>query len=70
MKKIISAALCVVMTLLLSVTAYAGAPSPFEEFEELMNTGGDFMIWVYIAGGAAALALIVGIIIIVTGKKK
>lgn len=70
MKKIISAALCVVMTLLFSVTAYAGAPSPFEEFEELMNTGGDFMIWVYIAGGAAALALIVGIIIIVTGKKK
>lgn len=70
MKKIISAVLCVVMTLLFSVTAYAGAPSPFEELEELMNTGGDFMIWVYIAGGAAALALIVGIIIIVTGKKK
>ncbi len=70
MKKLISAVLCAVMPFLLSVTAYAGAPSPLEGLEELMNTGGDFMIWVYIAGGAAALALIVGIIIIVTGKKK
>ncbi len=46
------------------------AENEFEEFEEMMHTGGDFIIWVYIAGGAAALALIVGIIILVTGKKK
>ncbi len=70
MKKIVSAALCAVMPFLFSVTAYAGAPSPLEGLEEMMNTGGDFMIWVYVAAGAAALALIVGIIIIVTGKKK
>ena len=70
MKKFISAALGAAMPFLLSVTAFAGAPSPFEEFEEMMHTVGDFIIWVYIAGGAAALALIVGIIILVTGKKK
>ena len=70
MKKIVSAALCAVMPFLFSITAFAGAPYPFEGLEEMMQTGGDFMIWVYIAGGAAALALIVGIIIIATGKKK
>ena len=70
MKKIVSAALCAVMPFLFSVPAFAGEPSPFVGLDEMMQTGGDFMIWVYIAGGAAALALIVGIIIIATGKKK
>ena len=36
MKKFISAALGAAMPFLLSVTAFAGAPSPFEEFEEMV----------------------------------
>ena len=67
MKKFFSALIAAATPFILAVTAYAGAPSPEEGIAEMFESGG---VWVFIAGGAAVVALVVGIIVIATGKKK
>lgn len=67
MKKIFSALLAAETPFMLAATAYAGAPSPAEGIAEMFESGG---VWIFIAGGAAVIALVVGIIVMVTGKKK
>lgn len=67
MKKIFSALVAAAIPFILAATAYAGAPSPAEGIAEMFESTG---VWVFIAGGAAVVALVVGIIVIATGKKK
>lgn len=70
MKKMLSAICASVMTFMLSVTAFAGAPEIFEKTGEIINTGGEGL-GIMIAAGAAALLAIAGIVFfIVSGKKK
>ena len=58
------------MSLVLSVTAFAGAPVLFEQPEGIINTGGEGL-GLMIAAGALALLAIGGIIFFfATGKKK
>lgn len=67
MKKIFSALVADAIPFILAATAYAGAPSPAEGIAEMFESA---EVWVFIAGGAAVVALVVGIIVIATGKKK
>lgn len=67
MKKLVSVMLGIITVLSLSVTAFAGAPSPLEQLSEMVQGGG---IWVIVAAGVALVALVAGIILFVTGKKK
>lgn len=70
MKRIISALCAFVMAFAFSVTAFAGAPSIFEETGEIINTGGEGL-GIMIAAGAAAVLAIAGIVFfVVSGKKK
>lgn len=67
MKKIVSVMLGIITVLSLSVTAFAGAPSPLEQLSEMMQGGG---IWIIVAAGIALVALVVGIVLLATGKKR
>ncbi len=69
MKKAFSALCAFLMSLMLSVTAFAGAPVLFENGSAI-NTGGEGL-GLMIAAGVAGLLAIVGIVVFfVTGKKK
>ncbi len=70
MKKVLALIISVLTPLVLSVSAFAGAPSILDSESEIINTGGDYMPVVYIAIGALALAVIAGIVLFVGGKKK
>lgn len=61
MKKAFSALLALCLILSLSVPAFASG---------IIATGGDFMLYVYIAIGVAAVALVGGFILLFAGKKK
>lgn len=61
MKKIFSALLALSLIFALAVPAFAAG---------IIATGGDYMIYVYIAIGVAAVTLIGGIVLFFTGKKK
>ena len=70
MKKVFSALCAFVMSFMLSVTAFAGAPVLFEESGEIINTGGEGL-WLMIGAGVLAVLAIGGIIFFfATGKKK
>lgn len=70
MKKFFAAAASFAVPFLLSVSAFAGAPSIFGDGGAAVNTGGDYMPVVYIAIGALALAVIAGLALFLGGKKK
>ncbi len=70
MKKIVASVLAFLMTALLSVPAFAGAPALFPDDSGFITTGGDFMPFVYIAVGVGGVVLILAIILFFTGKKK
>ncbi len=71
MKKLVSAVSAFLMSLIFSVTAFAGAPSLFTcEDSSIICTGGEGGIFVIIAIVAAVLAVIGGIIFFLTGKKE
>ena len=69
MKKAFSALCAYVMTLMLSVTAFAGAPSIFEESGEIINTGGEGL-WLMIGAGVLGVLAIAGIVYFFVGGKK
>ena len=70
MKKVFSALCAFVMSFMLSVTAFAGAPVLFEESGEIINTGGEGL-WLMIGAGVLAVLAVGGIIFFfATGKKK
>lgn len=69
MKKAFSALCAFLMSLMLSVTAFAGAPVLFEESGEIINTGGEGL-WLMIGAGVLGLLAIGGMIFFfVSGKK-
>jgi len=69
MKKVFSALCAFVMSFVLSVTAFAGAPVLFEETEGIINTGGEGL-WLMIGAGVLAVLAIGGMIyFFVSGKK-
>lgn len=69
MKKAFSALCAFAMSLMLSVTAFAGAPVLFEESGEIINTGGEGL-WLMIGAGVLGLLAIGGMIFFfVSGKK-
>ena len=69
MKKVFSALCAFVMSSMISVTAFAGAPVLFEQQGEIINTGGEGL-GLMIAAGALALLAIGGMIyFFVSGKK-
>ena len=69
MKKVFSALCAFVMSFMLSVTAFAGAPVLFEESGEIINTGGEGL-WLMIGAGVLAVLAVGGIIFFfVSGKK-
>ncbi|MGN0629149.1 MAG: LPXTG cell wall anchor domain-containing protein [Oscillospiraceae bacterium] len=70
MKKFFAAAAFAALPFMLSVNAFAGAPSLFGDGGEIVNTGGEYMPVVYIAIGALALAVLAGIALFIGGKKK
>ena len=70
MKKLVSLFLALAMVAISAVTAFAGAPVPFEDMDGVINTGGDFMVIMIIAIVAAVLAVVVGILVMFTGKKE
>lgn len=70
MKKFFAAAASAALPFMLSVSAFAGAPSIFGDGGEAVNTGGDYMPVVYIAIGAFALAVLAGVALFIGGKKK
>ena len=69
MKKAFSALCAFVMSLMLSVTAFAGAPVLFEETEGIVNTGGEGLGLMIGAGVLALLAIGGMIFFFVSGKK-
>ena len=69
MKKAFSALCAFMMSLMFSVTAFAGAPVLFEKSEGIINTGGEGL-GLMIGAGVLALLAIGGIIFFfVSGKK-
>ena len=69
MKKAFSVLCAFVMSLMFSVTAFAGAPVLFEQSEGIINTGGEGL-GLMIGAGVLALLAIGGIIFFfVSGKK-
>lgn len=70
MKKLVSLFFAIITVALSAVTAFAGAPDPFEGLDGVINTGGDFMTIMIIAIVAAVLAVVVGLLVIFTGKKE
>ena len=69
MKKAFSALCAFMMSLMFSVTAFAGAPVLFEQSEGIINTGG-VGLGLMIGAGVLALLAIGGIIFFfVSGKK-
>lgn len=69
MKKIVSMLFASVMSIMLSVTAFAGAPVLFEETGGIINTGGEGL-WLMIGAGVLGVLAIGGIIyFFVSGKK-
>ena len=70
MKKFFSVICAFIMTLILSVTSFAGAPVLFEQPEGIINTGGEGL-GLMIGAGVLALLAVGGIIFFfATGKKK
>ena len=70
MKKIFSALCAFMMSLMFSVTAFAGAPVLFEQPGGIINTGGA-VLGLMIGAGVLALLAIGGIIFFfVSGKKQ
>ena len=70
MKKIYSALCAFMMSLMFSVTAFAGAPVLFEQPGGIINTGGEGL-GLMIGAGVLALLAIGGIIFFfVSGKKQ
>ena len=69
MKKAFSALCAYVMTFMLSVTAFAGAPSIFEESGEIINTGGEGL-WLMIGAGVLGVLAIAGMVFFFVGGKK
>ena len=69
LKKTFSALCAFVMTFILSVTAFAGAPVLFENSEGIVNTGGEGL-WLIIGAAVLGLLAIGGMIFFfVSGKK-
>lgn len=69
MKKVFSALCAFATSLMLSVTAFAGAPVLFENSEGIVNTGGEGL-WLMIGAGVLGLLAIGGMIFFfVSGKK-
>ena len=69
MKKVFSALCAFMMSLMFSVTAFAGAPVLFEKSGEIVNTGGEGL-WLMIGAGVLAVLAIGGMIFFfVSGKK-
>ena len=69
MKKVFSAICAFMMSFMLSVTAFAGAPVLFEQSGEMINTGGEGL-WLMIGAGVLAVLAIGGMIFFfVSGKK-
>ena len=69
MKKVFSALCAFMMSFMLSVTAFAGAPVLFEQPEGIINTGGEGL-GLMIGAGVLALLAVGGIIFFfVSGKK-
>ena len=69
MKKAFSALCAFAMSLMLSVTAFAGAPVLFEQSGEMVNTGGEGL-WLMIGAGVLAVLAIGGMVFFfVSGKK-
>lgn len=69
MKKVFSAFCAFMMSLMLSITAFAGAPVLFEETEGIINTGGEGLGLMIGAGVLAVLAIGGMIFFFVSGKK-
>ena len=70
MKKVFSALCAFMMSFMLSVTAFAGAPVLFEQPEGIINTGGEGLGLMIGAGVLAVLAIGGIIFFFATGKKK
>ena len=69
MKKVFSALCAFATSIMLSVTAFAGAPVLFENSEGIVNTGGEGL-WLMIGAGVLGLLAIGGMIFFfVSGKK-
>lgn len=69
MKKIVSMLFASVMSIMLSVTAFAGAPVLFEQPDGIINTGGEGL-WLMIGAGVLGVLAIGGMIyFFVSGKK-
>ena len=69
MKKVFSAFCAFMMSLILSITAFAGAPVLFEQSEGIINTGGEGLGLMIGAGVLAVLAIGGMIFFFVSGKK-
>ena len=69
MKKAFSALCAFMMSLMFSVTAFAGAPVLFEQSEGIINTGGEGLGLMIGAGVLALLAIGGMIFFFVSGKK-
>lgn len=69
MKKIFSAVCAFAMSLMLSVTAFAGAPVLFEESGEIINTGGEGLGLMIGAGVLGVLAIGGMAYFFISGKK-
>ena len=69
MKKAFSVLCAFMMSLMLSITAFAGAPVLFEETEGIINTGGEGLGLMIGAGVLAVLAIGGMIFFFVSGKK-
>ena len=69
MKKVFSALCAFATSIMLSVTAFAGAPVLFENSEGIVNTGGEGL-WLMVGAGVLGLLAIGGMIFFfVSGKK-
>ena len=69
MKKVFSAFCAFMMSLMFSITAFAGDPVLFEETEGIINTGGEGLGLMIGAGVLAVLAIGGMIFFFVSGKK-
>lgn len=69
MKKTVSALCAFVMSFMLSVTAFAGAPVLFEQPDGIINTGGEGLGLMIGAGVLAVLAICGIVYFFVSGKK-
>lgn len=69
MKKFVSMLVASMISLMLSVTAFAGAPVLFEETEGIINTGGEGLGLMIGAGVLGVLAIGGIVYFFVSGKK-